>query len=200
MPPVSLAVNSNRYRTHRKPDDITAVYTDMNTLFKVDGELKLKKDLVVAHAILSNPFLEPVSAVLQLTQPIEIMFNNKLFDVDSKHIRIKYFAYDLKKDAIGVKKELLDEALFLSPQETVVAQFVLSEDFPLNGVDMSYKHFWQSMSLKAGFKKGGPQASEINGLTLVMSEAYLKENSTIYNALWSDEYKVRRRSSPQYTG
>lgn len=126
--------------------------------------------------------------------------DRKPFDVDSKYIKIKYFAYDLKKDAVGAKKELLSSALFLNSQETVVAQFVLSEDFPLKGVDMSYEYFWQTLSLEAGFKNGGAKSPEIKGLTLITSEAYLKETSTSYSALWDKDYKVRRRSSRQYTG
>lgn len=200
MPPISLAVNSNRYRTHKKHDDLTAVYYDITTLFKVEDGLKLKKDLVVAHAILSNPFLEPVSASLQLTEPLEIVINNKPFDVDNKYLQIKYFNYDVKKDAVLGKKELQDSSLFLNPQETVVAQFVLSKDFPLEGVDMSHKHFWQLLSLAAGFKNVSAKSPDIKGLTLVTSEAYLKENLTSYSATWNKDYKVRRRFSMHYAG
>lgn len=200
MPPVSLAVNSKRYKTHRKHDDLTAVYYEVTNLFRLDPGLKLKKDLVIAHAILSNPFIAPVSTVLKLDQPIEIMLNNKPFNVDSKYIRIKYFAYDLKNDAIGEPKDLLGSSLFLSPNETVVAKFTLSEDFPLEGINTNAKHFWQSISLEAGFKKGDAKAPDINGLTLMTSEAYLKENLTSYKALWDKDYKIRRRSSPQYAG
>lgn len=195
--PVSLDMNAARYMAHAREDDISWVGPPVWRLFRNRNPLTLKKDLVVGHVIMANPFPKPISAKLELKKPMELTISKRPYLVPENNIDIRYFAYDVIKNQVGAEKNLNDASTIINGNEVVVAKFILAKEFQIRGLENPDDKFWQSFSLRLGFVKKGEDRSVVDGLTLISRDAGTGALSTEFAVPWGSNHDVRRRSAPQ---
>jgi hypothetical protein len=174
-------------------DDISAAGVLIYDLFKRRGQVKLKRDLVLGHAILSNPFSKPLIARLDFKGDLDLSISFREYAIPSSFINIEYYSYDLKNDKAGRVKDVIAGQILLQGNETVVAKFRLNDFFTLKGLINPGSDFWQKLSVGAGFEKIDRDRPMVQGLKLVVRDAYRKELSTSYPVAWSDDHKNRFR-------
>jgi len=191
-------VNAARYRTSNREDDISWVGPPVRSLFKTHKiPIELKKNVVIGHAILSNPFVVPLAAALKAKKPMELMINQYQYDIPAEAIEVKYYSYDLLKDEIGPERTLDDGSVVINGNETVLAKFILAKDMPLKGFENIDSRFWQYFSLKVGFTKIGNDRPMVDGLLLNTREPNLGILSNESPVPWGYRHIERSRSAPR---
>ena len=89
VPPVSLDVNSGNYWAYRKADDVMSMNRRLWELFKAGSPISLKKNIVLGHTIMANPYPEPLSAKLELKKPLELAMSCGKYQIPEKSIEIR---------------------------------------------------------------------------------------------------------------
>ena len=186
-------MNSARYRSHRKADDVSSINLPMWNLFRRGSPMGLKKNLVLAHTILANPHSEAVSAKLELKKPLDLDLSCGKYHIPEKTIEIRYFSYDLAKDEVGPEKTLNDLSVILNTKESVVAKFILTKDMAISGVPYPEDAFWKSFSLQVGFAKLGSDKPMVDGLRLITRDPLTGMISNDFSVPWGNDHDVRRR-------
>jgi hypothetical protein len=73
---IGVDMNAARYRAHNREDDIAWIGPPVWTLFRTHrNPIELKRNIVIGHAILSNPFPEPINASLIPKKPMKLIIN-----------------------------------------------------------------------------------------------------------------------------
>lgn len=194
--PLGLDANAARYRASMREDDISWVGPPVWKLFRNRKPMALKKDLVIAHVIISNPFAAPLSAKLELSKSLELKISKMPYFIPANNVDIRYFAYDLIKNEVGVEKTLNDGSTIIRDGETIVAKFILAKEAALNDIENPDDRFWQNFSLRVGFSKIGHDKPMIDGLKLITRDSETGTISAEFVVPWGDGHNVRRRSAP----
>lgn len=193
VPPVSLDVNTARYKSHNREDDISWLGPPVWKLFRNANPIVLKKDLVIAHVIMSNPFLSPISSKLELKKSLELKLNRRQYAVPENLVDIKYFHYDLIKNEVGAEAALNDGSVIINAQKTVIAKFILTKEIPITGVVNPDDSFWRLFSLELGFIRAGNDRPLVDGLMLINRDPGTGTLSSEFTVPWGKDHDVRRR-------
>lgn len=193
-PPVNVDVNASRYKAHHREGDVSWVGPPVWTLFRNTVPMSLKKDLVVAHAIIANPFLKPLNIKLTVKNAMQLTLNGRQFSISPKSIGIKYFAYDLSSDEVGHEKVINDGSIIINAHEVVVAQFILVTEVPLPGIANPDDSFWHSFAMEVGFTNLDDK-SLVDGLILTTRDAGIGALTSEFSVPWGSDHGVRRRST-----
>lgn len=194
--PVSLDVNAARYLAHAREDDVSWVGPPVWKLFRNKSPIALKKDLVIGHVIMANPFPSSISTKLLLNKPLELMISQRQYLISSKNVDIKYFSYNLNKNQVGAEKTLNDGSAIIDGNETIVAKFILTKELPIGGVENPNDRFWQTFSLRLGFAKAGNDRPIVDGLRVITRDTGTGALSSEFAVPWGNDHNVRRRSAP----
>lgn len=197
MPALAIEVNAGRYKAHHRENDISWVGPPVWNLFRGREPITLKKDLVVAHAIIANPFSLPLSVNVQLKKSLALKLNGRQYQIPEGTLDIKYFAYDLSNNEVGEEKTKSIDAFVVNGHEAVVAEFVLAEAFPISDVRNPDDKFWQTFSLELGFAKLGKSNPMVDGLNIVIRDPGISNLSREFPAAWGDDHHIRRRAAPR---
>lgn len=195
--PLALDMNAARYKAHHREDDISWVGPPVWKLFRGNDPIALKKDLVIGHLIIANLFPTPASIKLKLDKSLMLKIGANGYTVDSRIVDIKYYAYDLAVNEIGVEKTLSDGTAIINGSETIVAKFILAKELPLLNIRHPDDNFWQRFSLELGFSKSGSANPFVDGLSVIIRDPGV---GTILNEQavpWGDNHDIRRRIAPR---
>jgi hypothetical protein len=193
VPPLSLDMNVERYKASRREDDLSWIGPPVWELFRNHNPIALKKDLVIGHVIMSNPFSSSLSSRLELKKGMELKLNRQLYQIPENIIDIKYFAYDLDKNEVGEEMSLNDDSVMLKAHKAMIAKFILAKELPITGVKNPDDVFWRSFSLEIGFVKAGNDRPVVDGLTLITRDSGTGTLSSEFVVPWGSEHAVRRR-------
>ena len=104
-PPLAVELNSKRYPAQERADDFSSHGKSLRDLFVRAQSVTLKRDLVIGHAIISNPFDRVLSIALELKQPMKLQMSSHEHIIHPSKIAIDYFAYDPSCDQLGKKRK-----------------------------------------------------------------------------------------------
>ncbi|OPZ23660.1 MAG: hypothetical protein BWZ03_00428 [bacterium ADurb.BinA186] len=195
VPPLSLDMNVERYKASRREDDLSWIGPPVWKLFRNNNPIALKKNLVIGHVIMSNPFSSPISSRLELKKGMELKLNRQLYQIPESSIDIKYFAYDLANNEVGQEMSLNDGSVMLKAHKTMIAKFILAKEFPTSGVKNPDDSFWRAFSLEIGFAKTGNDRPVVDGLTLITRDPGTGSLSSEFVVPWGIDHAVRRRKA-----
>jgi len=188
-PPVSIDMNSSRYKSNRSDDDITSI-NKVNSMIILEGKhLRLGGNIVVGHAIITNPHAIPVSTLLALKKPMYFKLNEHAYYIPQNMIQIKYFAYDLAQNKVGSEITRMDGSIMLKTDEAVLAKFVLFQ-YPERKAN-----FWQNLRMEVGFNKPEMDKPIIDGLLLAMRDISTTRVLGEFSVSWGDNHHLRKRKS-----
>jgi hypothetical protein len=193
VPPMALDMNAASYNANHRRDDISWADLPARQLFRDTLPIALKRDLVVGHTIISNPFSSPVAIKLEMKKPLYLKVNSRHYSVPANNVFIQYFAYDLTKNEIGLEKPVDSSFAIVDGNETLVAQFVLARDFPLTGVRHPKRSFWRSFSLDVGFSKSRSSHVTVDGLSLITRNSVDGLLSSEFVVPWGENHEVRKK-------
>lgn len=152
--------------------------------------IELKKNVVIGHAILSNPFTAPLAAALKLKKPMELTINKYQVSIHVEVIDVKYYSYDVLKDE--PERTLTDGFAIINGNETVLAKFRLAKDMPLQGFENIDLRFWRYFSLKIGFTKIGNDQPMVDNLLLITREPNLGKLSNESPVPWGYRHVLKK--------
>ncbi len=196
VPPLSLDMNVERYKASRREDDLAWIGPPVWKLFRNNSNnnpIALKKDLVIGHVIMSNPFSSSLSSRLELKKGMQLKLNRRLYQIPANTIDIKYFAYDLTKNEVGPEMSLNDGSVIINAHKTMIAKFILARELPITGVKNPGDRFWRSFSLEIGFVEAGNDRPVVDGLTLITRDSGTGTLSSEFVVPWGSDHAVRRR-------
>jgi len=199
-PPVALDMNAERYEASRRRDDISWADLPVRQLFRDSPPIALKRDLVVGHTIIYNPFSSPLAIKLELKKPLNLRINPRFFNIPANSVVIKYFAYDLAKNEIALEKPVEGNFAVIDGNETLVAQFILARDFPLTGIRHPKRSFWRSFSLDLDFLKSVNNDPLVDGMSLITRDSVAGLLSNEFVVPWGDDHEVRKKAAPRERG
>lgn len=153
--------------------------------------------MVIGHAIISNPFAVAVSAQLKLDKSLDLNIGHRQYYVPKNIIDVRYFAYDLAKNEVGVEKTLNNGSVIVDGNETIIAKFILAKELTITGIENPDNNFWRTFSLKLAFAKSGHGQAMVDGLVLKTEDTESGSLSSEYFVPWGNDHDVRRRSAPQ---
>lgn len=192
VPPINMDVNAARYQAHHRDDDVSWIERPIQKLFRGNNPIALKRDLVVGHVIMANPFSSPISVKLNLTKKINLKIRNQSYPIHQNFIAIKYFSYDLSKNEVGNEKSVIDGYIVLNGNEVVIAKFILANAFQINNIRNPKDSFWRLFSLELDFYQGGDENKVVDGLTLTARDDSTGL-STDFSVPWGNDHDVRKR-------
>lgn len=195
--PIAIDMNASCYKAHRREDDISWVGPPVWKLFRGKNPIVLKKELVIGHVIMANPFSLPISVKLELEKDLNLKINQYPYQISKKIIDIKYFTYDLTKNEVGAEKTLNDGSAIIDGNENLIAKFILAKDLPIDDVRNPDDNFWRTFALELGFAKAGNSSHVVDGLTLITRDTGTGSISREIAVPWGSDHDVRRRSAPQ---
>ena len=159
--------------------------------------MKLKKNLVIGHALLINPYSMPISSILMLKKPMYFKLNHMHNIIPQNLVTIKYYAYDLEKDKIGNNITQGDGSVIIKSKEAVLAKIILMQDFELSPFKKE-SDFWQTARIEVGFSKIGIEKPSVDGLMLSMMDASTGKVLNEFSVPWGDNHLVRKRTSSRF--
>ncbi len=196
-PPLAIQMNPSRYRTHNREDDLSYVNKHVRYYFQETSPLVFKKDVVVGHSFLFNPHNEQLRASFALNKGLYLKIPEGNFDIPSRIINVRYFAYDMNKDAIGPERAVSDQSIIINPNEVILATFILAENLKLPNTHFPSEQEWKKFRLEVGFVKNHSESPTIDGISLTTKDLHTGEVTNSYKIPWEEGIYPRKRSSPR---
>lgn len=195
-PPVSVDMNTTGYRANRSDDDITSVNKTYSSMFLEGDPLKLLGNIVIGHAVITNPHSTSIFPSFDLKKPMYLKLNSNLYYINQNKIKIKYFSYDLVTGKIGSEVELIRGKTMLKSSQAVLVKFILMNDFAFKYPAEREKHFWKNLNVETGFNK--TESAHVDGLLLSMLDAHTGRTLSEFMVPWGESHYVRKRTASRF--
>lgn len=196
-PPLAVEMNPSRYRAHLREDDLGYVNKHVRYFFQETSPMVFKKRVVLGHSVLFNSHNEQLRASLVPNKGLLLKIPQGNFDIPSRMINVRYFAYDMNKDAVGPEKAVSDRSIVINPNEAILATFMLAENLKLPDTSFPSEEDWKKFRLEVGFLKEHSESPTVDGINVVTKDLHVGDVSNSYKIPYGEEHYPRRRSAPR---
>jgi len=196
-PPMSIDMNSHRYKAHRSDDDITSINRTTSMVILEGNPLRVGGNVVVGHAIIANPHSVAMSSALLFQKPMYVKINANYYIIPQNMMKIKYFEYDLAKDRVGREITRMDGSIVLKSDNVALAKFILLQDFAFSYAARDAT-FWRDFRMEVGFTKSVMDKSAVDGLLLAMRDVSTGKALSEFIVPWGDNHYLRKRTASRF--